>query len=357
MTTIVVDFNHPEQFPATFAAFKKYLEETSGQIVKKIQFKDDEGDYVTITSDLEYTEAFKAATTQGNLDLQILVESKPEAPKVIQHEATCDVCQQQIRGIRYKCSNCPDYDLCEACEALNLEKSLHDPDHLFLKIYRPISPGMRNTLPILYSKPEQKVERRVEEHVEEQKIERNHPQPRVDLEARLSKIEGDLKKIQRLMSNKDKLKKEKPVSRREKRFGINKRKVEAQDQFVKIQKEEKEKEITKEEVKPESQPELELKQLMKQFEPEPEIELKKSEPEIEIKQPEPEPEIELKQPEPEIELKQPEPEPEIKQSESLFHAWEEQMLLLQAMGFLDLKLNLELLERYQDINRVVEELI
>jgi len=245
---------------------------------------------------------------------------------------------KKIIGIRYKCSNCPDYDLCESCESVNLEKSLHDPTHVFLKIYRPIPYGIRNCIPNFYhsnvEQHKQKVEEKIEQNVEEQ-FEQYHPLPRSDLEARLNKVEGDLKKIHRLMSNKDKLKKEKPVSRREKRFGV-KRKVEIQDQFVKGKEEKEiEKEEVKEEVKVESQSVI---QLMKQFEPE--IELKQSEPEIE-----------LKEFEPEIQLEKPQPSPVV------FHPWEEQIILLQAMGFLDEKLNLELLDRYQDINRVVEQLL
>jgi len=309
---------------------KKPLEKLS----KKIQFKDDEGDYVTITSDLEYTEAFKAATTQGNLDLQILVEAKPETMKEIQHAANCDACNQKIKGIRYKCSNCPDFDLCEACEAVNLEKSLHDPDHIFLKIYRPIPLGIRKILPNFYDSNVEKVEENVEST--EHKFKQNeHFEPRRDLETRLSKIEGDLMKIQRLMSNKDKSKKEKPVPRREKRFGVNKRKVEVQDKLGKEKEiEEVKAEVkveVKAEVKSESQSELQsVIQLMKQSEPE----------------------IQLKQSEPEIQSRQSEPE-----VQSVSHPWEEQIMLLQAMGFLDHKLNLELLEHYQDINRVVEHLI
>lgn len=37
-------------------------------------------------------------------------------------------------GIRYKCVNCEDYDLCSTCET----KNVHNPTHLFLKIKRPI---------------------------------------------------------------------------------------------------------------------------------------------------------------------------------------------------------------------------
>jgi len=188
---------------------------------------------------------------------------------------------------------------------------------------------------------------KVEENVEstEHKFKQNeHFEPRRDLETRLSKIEGDLMKIQRLMSNKDKSKKEKPVPRREKRFGVNKRKVEVQDKLGKEKEiEEVKAEVkveVKAEVKSESQSELQsVIQLMKQSEPE--IQLKQSEPEIQLKQSEPE--IQSRQSEPEV--------------QSVSHPWEEQIMLLQAMGFLDHKLNLELLEHYQDINRVVEHLI
>lgn len=43
----------------------------------------------------------------------------------------CDGCGGGIAGIRYKCSTCPDYDLCSSCES---KPGVHDPSHLFLKI-------------------------------------------------------------------------------------------------------------------------------------------------------------------------------------------------------------------------------
>lgn len=49
----------------------------------------------------------------------------------VRHHAICDACEAQIVGIRYKCTVCPDYDLCEACEP---RPGVHDPSHYFLKL-------------------------------------------------------------------------------------------------------------------------------------------------------------------------------------------------------------------------------
>ncbi|XP_078620100.1 uncharacterized protein LOC144887058 isoform X2 [Branchiostoma floridae x Branchiostoma japonicum] len=45
----------------------------------------------------------------------------------------CDQCEQIIVGIRYKCANCSDFDLCEACEQV----TAHTPTHVFLKMRTP----------------------------------------------------------------------------------------------------------------------------------------------------------------------------------------------------------------------------
>jgi len=43
----------------------------------------------------------------------------------------CDICDKRITGIRNKCINCPDYDLCEKC--IELADAQH-PDHTFMQI-------------------------------------------------------------------------------------------------------------------------------------------------------------------------------------------------------------------------------
>ena len=64
----------------------------------------------------------------------------------------CNSCgTQPIQGIRYRCANCVDYDLCESCEA----QQPHTKTHVFFKIripFNPIGPlgNSRSALPVWY---------------------------------------------------------------------------------------------------------------------------------------------------------------------------------------------------------------
>jgi len=60
--------------------------------------------------------------------------SVPAQNPVFGHNAICDHCNSPVSGIRYKCSTCPNYDLCEVCEAL---ENVHDQTHIFFKIKNP----------------------------------------------------------------------------------------------------------------------------------------------------------------------------------------------------------------------------
>jgi len=53
-------------------------------------------------------------------------------------------------GVRYKCANCVDYDLCSTCEANNANGRLHDRTHVFLKLTLPVPTGVGALLPNLY---------------------------------------------------------------------------------------------------------------------------------------------------------------------------------------------------------------
>ena len=62
---------------------------------------------------------------------------KRKKDSYIHRNVTCNNCGiAPIRGIRYKCANCVDYDLCSACEA----QDVHIKTHLFLKIRIPFPP-------------------------------------------------------------------------------------------------------------------------------------------------------------------------------------------------------------------------
>lgn len=81
---------------------------------------------------------FKNPETETLLNL--LWEASEEQAKIdsyIHRNVTCNNCGiAPIRGIRYKCANCVDYDLCSACEA----QEVHIKTHVFLKIRIPFPP-------------------------------------------------------------------------------------------------------------------------------------------------------------------------------------------------------------------------
>ena len=55
---------------------------------------------------------------------------------------TCDGCDSNIKGIRYKCTKCFDFDLCSACE----DKNQHPEDHEMICIKAPRIPTRRNNM-------------------------------------------------------------------------------------------------------------------------------------------------------------------------------------------------------------------
>jgi len=184
--------------PKNYAEFVASLVKQVGSPVTKILFKDDEGDDVTITCDMELNEAF-SSTSSGFLDLTVHSQDStsalpqcPQVPKIeektlpcpsienqekasplgfvfgseyrkqpseipspvtpskVIHPACCDHCGTDITGIRYKCVNCRDYDLCEICEASHQKSGdLHTITHVFLKISRPILDFKFSPLPLL----------------------------------------------------------------------------------------------------------------------------------------------------------------------------------------------------------------
>ena len=75
-----------------------------------------------------------------------IAEDQARKEGYIHRGITCNSCQASpICGIRYKCSSCVDYDVCERCEA----KDDHNKTHLFIKIKIPMPPLTNPRAPCL----------------------------------------------------------------------------------------------------------------------------------------------------------------------------------------------------------------
>ncbi|KAK0113541.1 hypothetical protein ONS95_013792 [Cadophora gregata] len=88
----------------------------------------------------------------GQNIVQLLFRVSEDATRrnaYVHRGCACNSCNMlPIRGVRYRCANCADYDLCENCES----QGLHTKTHIFYKIKVPaISFGPRHIQPVWYS--------------------------------------------------------------------------------------------------------------------------------------------------------------------------------------------------------------
>lgn len=93
-----------------------------------------------------------APTREGQSLLNLLyhiAEDQARKDGYIHRGVTCNSCGTvPIQGIRYRCANCIDYDLCETCEALQV----HIKTHLFYKVRipAPFLGNPRQSQPVWY---------------------------------------------------------------------------------------------------------------------------------------------------------------------------------------------------------------
>lgn len=114
---------------------------TSGLSESRDGLRDDESEHSWRGQN--ETDDGKEAGKEGQSLLNLLyriAEEQARKDGYVHRRVTCNSCNMlPIRGIRYHCANCLDYDLCEQCEAMQI----HPKTHLFYKIRVP-APFIRN---------------------------------------------------------------------------------------------------------------------------------------------------------------------------------------------------------------------
>lgn len=138
--------------PQTFDALQSLIIENFSLLKSKpfkVTYKDAQEDVITVTNDEDLDEAYLDLKDSQKPILKFSItpsEGKNTAEET-KHETihrgySCDGCKMYpIKGIRYKCKVCPDYDLCEIC----MGKEIHK-EHEALKIEQPVPPGLKELL-------------------------------------------------------------------------------------------------------------------------------------------------------------------------------------------------------------------
>lgn len=112
-------------------------EAQSESLVEKIvsaAYEEEEEDNVEMTFDQVKKQIAEFWRTNAHDMLIQHIEQKNAAQKEVLHEGfACDICSMlPIKGIRYKCTVCADYDICDSCEQAG-----EHSQHTMLKIRHP----------------------------------------------------------------------------------------------------------------------------------------------------------------------------------------------------------------------------
>ena len=87
---------------------------------------------------------FVAAVEGTRLENEVSRRLNPGRGQV--HNAICDGCDEEIRGIRHKCLDCPDWDYCSSCIP---NASFVHPDHRFVPIYEQLEAASNSVIRVM----------------------------------------------------------------------------------------------------------------------------------------------------------------------------------------------------------------
>lgn len=104
------------------AYFAQLLQEIIPQIVDGVSDRVSERVLSTLPAEISRIMSVKATSSAPSSD-------------VMHPHVRCDGCDQPVRGARFKCMTCPDFDLCEECEKTNEHTSVH----IFAKLRFPVA--------------------------------------------------------------------------------------------------------------------------------------------------------------------------------------------------------------------------
>ncbi|KAL8807554.1 MAG: hypothetical protein Q9223_004299 [Gallowayella weberi] len=138
-----------------FSVFQVFLDARRGQPSGEDHIAETESNQ----SDDIGSEELKSSQDQNLMHLLYrIAEDQAKKEGFVHRGVNCNSCNAMpIRGIRYRCTNCHDYDLCEQCESLQV----HEKTHLFYKIRIPVPflGNPREPAPVWYPGNPQKVAR------------------------------------------------------------------------------------------------------------------------------------------------------------------------------------------------------
>lgn len=125
-----------------------------------------DGETVVDDPDYQWTNLPPSYTRSGQNIVQLLFRVSEDATRrnaYVHRGCLCNSCGTvPIRGIRYRCANCADYDLCENCES----QGVHSKAHIFYKIKVPApSFNSRHIQPVWYTGDPSAVESQLPKHI------------------------------------------------------------------------------------------------------------------------------------------------------------------------------------------------
>lgn len=125
-----------------FVALREKLQSIFPELHEKnfiVTWKDDEDTIVISTSEELEIALDEMGKNESVKKLYVTLQSeKGEMPylrndKTLHAGVVCDVCDNSIRGIRFKCMQCTDYDLCTSCMTMG-----YHPEHFMVRMTEPV---------------------------------------------------------------------------------------------------------------------------------------------------------------------------------------------------------------------------